>query len=395
MVVEKKWEYCGYCGYDLFPLDTRCDKCGAKTGTYTLPDGVKKADKSAAKSKSMTSQPAKVTPGVNDNQAFVRRKIEPATKNNQVEEDDKNTKKLVISIVCGVLVVLLVFGIIIYGVSKVKGMGGDGGASSHSLGSSFNSEITIPSDVLDELGVTDFYIDEIVDMGAAESYEYNDDGSITIKFTKVQYKLAKKLVKESLERLLKENLEYEYYTDVTNVTPDSNFRNFKVYTETDDPDMYDEYLSMDLFSYARIYAAFENVPITSIHIDLYDSHKKKYHSFDYSGDEEEYYEDEYYEDEYYEDEYYEDEYIEDEGEGEDISYDEYYEDDDADDAGWEEEEPIEDEYYEEEEPLEEDLDDAFWEEYEEPLEESEEIEEDDWENWEELEEDTSDGFESI
>lgn len=268
---------CKKCGYELYPLDKVCDKCGTKVDT-SVSVAVSPASRNSRTAVSIHNDKITKVPKIDNTSP----KVDPVTTEKEKPDKSGLGKKILIGL--GIFFGIVLLGVIIFfTVQAISDASYDDEDESISEESGNTEGITIPEDMLYEMGIENDDIDSVVSSGLAKNVTYNDDGSVTLTMTELQKKAALEQIKKEINSTLKEYVDEEYYYGVTKISPNKNFTSYMVYTTYTSRDEYDEMLSSDLFELSQKYATCEGRKLESIHIDLVNKAKKDiYYSFEYS-----------------------------------------------------------------------------------------------------------------
>lgn len=353
---------CPKCKYELYPLDKVCDRCGTKV----VPSLSVANKPNVQQDKKANNKPAKKTDSASNKKSD--NKSNNATNNDSAKKENLDTFKKVAAITGIVIGSILGIVIIIFAASMAaKALKNTDSDSATASDVPYSGSVTIPEDLLYEIGLDEEYLDKAVSTGLAKSATVNEDGSVTLEMNDLQHKAAIELIKKQITRTLKEYVDDEYYDGVVKITPNKDFTSYDIVTLYNDIDEYDDSLSYDLFTMSSSYATCIGTEINKIHINLIEKKTNKtYKSFDYSPEDDD-----------------------DAGDFEDATPDENFEAADADEENYEDSSSYVDE--EESEDDDEDFEDAT------PDDEDEDDEdyddEDDEDDWEDATPDYDDDFE--
>lgn len=129
----------------------------------------------------------------------------------------------------------------------------------------FDVTITLPSQYVGETTQ-----EELNEQAAQFGYKVtkNDDGSATYVMTKSQHKEMLNNLANEFHSTLSDIAGSEDYPNITEITANENFTDFKVTTKSAEPDMSESFLSIAFYMYGGMYNIFSGEDVDNIHIDF-------------------------------------------------------------------------------------------------------------------------------
>lgn len=129
----------------------------------------------------------------------------------------------------------------------------------------FDVTITLPSQYVGETTQ-----EELNEQAAQFGYKVtkNDDGSATYVMTKSQHKEMLNNLANEFHSALSDIAGSEDYPNITEITANENFTDFKVTTKSAEPDMSESFLSIAFYMYGGMYNIFSGEDVDNIHIDF-------------------------------------------------------------------------------------------------------------------------------
>lgn len=127
--------------------------------------------------------------------------------------------------------------------------------------------ITLPSDFTE--GVTQSDLDA-QDGTKYVSAKLNDDGSVTYKFTKSQYKEMLQEISNSIEDSLKELVDSNDYS-FTEIKHNADYTEFNATIEGSEPSLADSFAVLGFYMYSGIYGIFKGKSPENVIVNFYDT----------------------------------------------------------------------------------------------------------------------------
>lgn len=127
--------------------------------------------------------------------------------------------------------------------------------------------ITLPASLVKDVTQEDLDNDT---SGTYQSAELNDDGSVTMKLTKTQYKEMLASISQELDACIKEISESDDY-NIDKVEHNDDFSKFDVTLSTDEVGLYDSIASLAFYMYGGMYQIFKGSKSANVVVNYYDT----------------------------------------------------------------------------------------------------------------------------
>ena len=127
--------------------------------------------------------------------------------------------------------------------------------------------ITLPASLVKDATQEDLDNDT---SGTYQSAELNDDGSVTMKLTKTQYKEMLASISQELDACIKEISESDDY-NIDKVEHNDDFSKFDVTLSTDEVGLYDSIASLAFYMYGGMYQIFKGSKSANVVVNYYDT----------------------------------------------------------------------------------------------------------------------------
>ncbi len=127
--------------------------------------------------------------------------------------------------------------------------------------------ITLPASLMKDVTQEDLDSDT---SGTYQSAKLNDDGSVTMKLTKTQYKEMLASISEELDTCIKEISESDDY-NIAKVEHNDDFSEFNVTLTTDEVGIYDSIASLAFYMYGGMYQIFKGSKSANVVVNYYDA----------------------------------------------------------------------------------------------------------------------------
>lgn len=127
--------------------------------------------------------------------------------------------------------------------------------------------ITLPASLVKDVTQEDLDNDT---SGTYQSAELNDDGSVTMKLTKTQYKGMLASISQELDACIKEISESDDY-NINKVEHNDDFSKFDVTLSTDEVGLYDSIASLAFYMYGGMYQIFKGSKSANVVVNYYDT----------------------------------------------------------------------------------------------------------------------------
>ena len=127
--------------------------------------------------------------------------------------------------------------------------------------------ITLPASLVKDVTQEDLDNDT---SGTYQSAKLNDDGSVTMKLTKTQYKEMLASISQELDACIKEISESDDY-NIDKVEHNDDFSKFDVTLSTDEVDLYDSIASLAFYMYGGMYQIFKGSKSANVVVNYYDT----------------------------------------------------------------------------------------------------------------------------
>ena len=127
--------------------------------------------------------------------------------------------------------------------------------------------ITLPASLVKDVTQEDLDNDT---SGTYQSAELNDDGSVTMKLTKTQYKEMLASISQELDACIKEIRESDDY-NIDKVEHNDDFSKFDVTLSTDEVGLYDSIASLAFYMYGGMYQIFKGSKSANVVVNYYDT----------------------------------------------------------------------------------------------------------------------------
>ncbi|MCR5654016.1 MAG: hypothetical protein K6G07_00025 [Lachnospiraceae bacterium] len=136
-----------------------------------------------------------------------------------------------------------------------------------------NVKLTIPAEY--EEGTTQEMLDEAVKKKGYKSATLNDDGSVTYEMTKSQHREILRTVASTIDESLADLVGSDTYPNITDITANSDYTEFKVTTKNEEPDITETYIVVGLYIYGGMYGIYNGQKVDNIHVDFLNDKTKK------------------------------------------------------------------------------------------------------------------------
>lgn len=127
--------------------------------------------------------------------------------------------------------------------------------------------ITLPASLVKDVTQEDLDNDT---SGTYQSAKLNDDGSVTMKLTKTQYKEMLASISQELDACIKEISESDDY-NIDKVEHNDDFSKFDVTLSTDEVGLYDSIASLAFYMYGGMYQIFKGSKSANVVVNYYDT----------------------------------------------------------------------------------------------------------------------------
>lgn len=127
--------------------------------------------------------------------------------------------------------------------------------------------ITLPASLVKDVTQEDLDSDT---SGTYQSAKLNDDGSVTMKLTKTQYKEMLASISQELDACIKEISESDDY-NIDKVEHNDDFSKFDVTLSTDEVGLYDSIASLAFYMYGGMYQIFKGSKSANVVVNYYDT----------------------------------------------------------------------------------------------------------------------------
>lgn len=127
--------------------------------------------------------------------------------------------------------------------------------------------ITLPASLMKDVTQEDLDNDT---SGSYQSAKLNDDGSVTMKLTKTQYKEMLASLSEELDACIKEITESDDY-NIAKVEHNDDFSKFDVTLSTDEVGLFDSIASLAFYMYGGMYQIFKGSKSADVVVNYYDT----------------------------------------------------------------------------------------------------------------------------
>ena len=127
--------------------------------------------------------------------------------------------------------------------------------------------ITLPASLVKDATQEDLDNDT---SGTYQSAKLNDDGSVTMKLTKTQYKEMLASIFQELDACIKEISESDDY-NIDKVEHNDDFSKFDVTLSTDEVGLYDSIASLAFYMYVGMYQIFKGSKSANVVVNYYDT----------------------------------------------------------------------------------------------------------------------------
>ena len=127
--------------------------------------------------------------------------------------------------------------------------------------------ITLPASLVKDVTQEDLGNDT---SGTYQSAKLNDDGSVTMKLTKTQYKEMLASISQELDACIKEISESDDY-NIDKVEHNDDFSKFDVTLSTDEVGLYDSIASLAFYMYGGMYQIFKGSKSANVVVNYYDT----------------------------------------------------------------------------------------------------------------------------
>lgn len=127
--------------------------------------------------------------------------------------------------------------------------------------------ITLPASLVKDATQEDLDNDT---SGTYQSAKLNDDGSVTMKLTKTQYKEMLASIFQELDACIKEISESDDY-NIDKVEHNDDFSKFDVTLSTDEVGLYDSIASLAFYMYGGMYQIFKGSKSANVVVNYYDT----------------------------------------------------------------------------------------------------------------------------
>lgn len=127
--------------------------------------------------------------------------------------------------------------------------------------------ITLPASLVKDVTQEDLGNDT---SGTYQSAKINDDGSVTMKLTKTQYKEMLASISQELDACIKEIGESDDY-NIDKVEHNDVFSKFDVTLSTDEVGLYDSIASLAFYMYGGMYQIFKGSKGANVVVNYYDT----------------------------------------------------------------------------------------------------------------------------
>lgn len=139
--------------------------------------------------------------------------------------------------------------------------------------------ITLPASLVKDVTQEDLDSDT---SGTYQSAKLNDDGSVTMKLTKTQYKEMLASISQELDACIKEISESDDY-NIDKVEHNDDFSKFDVTLSTDEVGLYDSIASLAFYMYGGMYQIFKGSKSANVVVNYYDTNGALIESSDLSN----------------------------------------------------------------------------------------------------------------
>ncbi len=127
--------------------------------------------------------------------------------------------------------------------------------------------ITLPASLMKDVTQEDLDNDT---SGSYQSAKLNDDGSVTMKLTKAQYKEMLASISEELDDCIKEIIESDDY-NIAKVEHNDDFSKFDVTLSTEEAGLFDSIASLAFYMYGGMYQIFKGSKSADVVVNYYDA----------------------------------------------------------------------------------------------------------------------------